>query len=305
MRKHFFILIAGVALASIAFGLWTGPERALGQPGDGKTTDRKADEEAIRKATDDLGAALSKGDAKQLANLWTEEGEYIAEKGMSIQGREALEKAYTEYFAKDPKAKVDLSIDSVRFVSRDSAIVEGHARSQKGDAKLPTSSRFSMLRVREGGAWPIALFREWPDEGTTLGDLDWLIGTWTAKTDGGEVKTTYEWDEAKKFIRCSFTIKHKENTIGGTQFIGKDPRTGDLRSWLFQKDGGFGEARWSWDGKRWILESTGVEADGDEITATNILTPINKDTFVWQSNNRTENGEETPNIPPVKVTRVK
>ena len=45
--------------------------------------------------------------------------------------------------------------------------------------------------------------------------------------------------------------------------------------------------------------------DGGELTATNLLTPIDKDTFTWQSTARTLDGESLPNIPPVKVTRVK
>jgi uncharacterized protein (TIGR02246 family) len=265
----------------------------------------KADEDTIRKAAADLSAAIEKGDAKALADLWTEEGEYIGGTGTAIHGRSAIEAAYAQNFAKDPRTKVELSIDSIRFVSRASAIVEGHAQSQKGKADQPGSSRFSMLLARENGNWLIALLREWPDEGITLRDMKWLIGTWTARTEGGEIHTTYEWDETKKFIRCRFTVKNKDNTVSGTQFIGRDPRTGNLRSWLFESEGGFGEAEWSWDGKRWIQDATGVQADGDELTATNILTPIDKDSFTWQSIDRTEDGEDMPNIPPVKVTRVK
>jgi uncharacterized protein (TIGR02246 family) len=267
--------------------------------------ERRSDDEAIRKASADLSAAIVKGDAKALAALWTEEGEYVGGDGTTIRGRAAIEQAYARHFAKDPRTKVELSIDSIRFVSRDSAIEEGHARSQKGKADQPSSSRYSVLRVREDGHWLIALLREWPDEGITLRDMDWLIGTWTAKTDGGEIRTTYEWEENKKFIRCRFAIKTKENPLSGTQLIGKDPRTGNLRSWLFESDGGFGEAEWSWDGKRWIQDATGVQEDGDAITATNILTPLDKDSFTWQSIDRTENGEDMPNIPPVKVTRLK
>lgn len=261
---------------------------------------RPADEDAIRKASGELRAAIEKGDAKAVAKLWTEEGEYISDHGTTIRGRSAIEAAYAQHFVKDPGSKVALSIDSIRFVSRDSAIVEGHAQSQK--AKTSSGSRYSALCVRENGNWLIASLRESPNEGVTLDDIDWLIGAWTAKTDGGEIRTTYEWDETKKFIRCRFTIKNKEGGVSGTQFIGRDPRTGNLRSWLFESEGGFGEAEWSWDGKRWIQEATGVQADGDEVTATNILTPIDKNSFTWQSIDRTENGDDVPSIPPVKVT---
>ena len=45
--------------------------------------------------------------------------------------------------------------------------------------------------------------------------------------------------------------------------------------------------------------------DGSELKATNLLTQVDKDSFTWQSNERTLDGEDLPNIPPVKVTRVK
>ena len=62
---------------------------------------------------------------------------------------------------------------------------------------------------------------------------------------------------------------------------------------------------WTRDGKKWVVEASGVEADGGELTARNILTPVDKDTFIWQSAERTLDGEELPDILPVKVTRVK
>ena len=41
------------------------------------------------------------------------------------------------------------------------------------------------------------------------------------------------------------------------------------------------------------------------MTATNILTPVDKDSFTWQSIDRTLDGKELPNIAPIKVTRAK
>jgi hypothetical protein len=151
----------------------------------------------------------------------------------------------------------------------------------------------------------MAVVREWPDEGATLKQLDWLIGSWIAKSEDGEVRTSYDWDEGNHFIRAHFTIKDKGRTISGTQRIGKDPRTGQVRSWLFGQDGGFGEATWSWDTRHWVIEATGVLEDGTEVTATNLLTPQGRDAFTWQSTNRTVNAAAAPDIPPVKVTRIK
>jgi len=139
----------------------------------------------------------------------------------------------------------------------------------------------------------------------TLRELDWLVGSWVAKADGTEVRSTYEWDQNKVFLRAQITIQEKERTVTATQTIARDPRSGGLRSWLFGSDGGFGEAAWTLDGQRWVQEATGTTADGSQMTATNILTPLDKDSFTWQSTDRALDGEALPNIAPVKVTRVK
>ena len=240
-----------------------------------------------------------------MAAFWTDGGEYHGGDGSIFRGREAIEDAYAKAFAKKAMLKAEATVESIRFLSNDTAVEEGYVRVQKGKSEQPASSRYSILYVREGGAWLMAVLREWPDEGVALRDLDWLIGSWSAKVEDTEVRSTYEWDESKKFIRVRATIKRKDRTVTLTEMIGKDPRTRALRSWLFESEGGFGDGVWTWDGKRWTIEATGVQADGSEMTATNILTRLDKDTFTWQSVERTLDGEESPNLPPVKVSRVK
>ena len=134
-----------------------------------------------------------------------------------------------------------------------------------------------------------------------------MIGDWEAKGGEVDVRTTYEWEDGKTFLRGRFTIKEKDKDapVTGTQLIGKDPRTGQLHSWLFESDGGFGEAVWTWDGKQWRLDAAGVESDGDETSAVNLLTPLDKDAFTWQSIGRKSGDESLPDIAPVKVTRVR
>src|SRR5262249_40498511 len=91
----------------------------------------------------------------------------------------------------------------------------------------------------------------------------------------------------------------------GMQMFGKDPVTGVLHSWTFEDEGGIGEATITRDGKKWVHTSSGATANGQELTATNILTPIDNDSFLWQTTGRTLDDDELPDLPPVKVTRVK
>jgi uncharacterized protein (TIGR02246 family) len=275
------------------------------QPKADEDQTRSADRKAIGQVSKDFVAAYNKADAQALARLWTAEGEYIVDDGTALRGRAAIEKAYQKFFAANPNLKLKERSESLRFVSRDTAIEEGYARTEKEKNNPVDTSRYSALYVREKGRWRLAVVREWPDEGVTLREVAWLIGTWTAKTKDGEVRTTYSWGLGKKFIQVRITIKEKDRTVTGTQFIARDPRTDQLRSWVFESEGGFGEAVWTLDGKRWVLEAGGVQADGSELSATNILTRTGRDAFTWQSVDRTVDGEEVPDLPPVKVTRVK
>ena len=102
-----------------------------------------------------------------------------------------------------------------------------------------------------------------------------------------------------------FTIRQKDRTLSGFQMIGIDPGSKELRSWTFESEGGFGEATWSRDGKKWVLDSAGRLTDGSTMAATNILTPLDQDSFTWQAVKRSIDGEEVDDLPPVKVTRVK
>ena len=318
MNKQVCLLAAGgVLVALVAFltnqgrsasqSTTAGPGQALPAKtvGDPRETIRAADEAAVRKATADFIKVVEKGDATAVAAAWTQEGEYIGDDGTTLRGRAAIEAAYAKIFAKSKKLKVEITVASIRFPSTDTAIEEGYAKSYKGDSERPTSARYSVLHVREGGRWLMAVLREWPDEGVSLRDLDWLIGTWQGKAEDNVVRTTYEWDANKNSIRCHITIKGTDRNISATQILLKDPRTGQLRSWLFDDEGGFGDGAWTRDGKRWVIAAAGVQADGGELTATNILTPLDRNTFTWQSTERTLDDEELPNVPPIKVRRVK
>ncbi len=266
---------------------------------------RPDDREALGKALNSFAAAFTKDDGKAVAAHWTGEGEYISNDGTTFRGRAELEKAYTEYFNKNPDNVMTVEVESIRFPSKDSAVAEGFMKLHRGKKKELVVSRCSFLFVREDGKWRIAIAREWRGDGLSLRDMEWLIGKWEAKRNGAVVATRYEWTANKSFIRCNFSITRNGKTTIGMQMIGKDPTTGLLRVWTFEDGGGIGEAAITRDGKKWIHTARGATADGSELTTTNILTPIDHDSFLWQAVDRTLDDEELPDLPPIKVTRVK
>jgi uncharacterized protein (TIGR02246 family) len=308
------LLCGGIALVAVWLALagresigQTAPAPATpaGAPAQKSAEDRPADRDGVRKALDGFVAAFQKGDGKAVAALWTAEGEYVGDDGTTVRGHAALAKDYAAFFAKNPGNSLEVEVEAIRFPSRDTAVVEGHFKLRLGKAKELVVSRCSFLYAREDGKWLVAIAREWPGDGLEVRDLEWLIGTWEAKRDGTTVTTRYEWTTNKTFIRCHFSITKDGQTNTGTQTIGKMPSTGGLHVWTFEDEGGIGDADVTRDGKKWMFAARGSTADGRVITATNIMTPIDADAFLWQAVERTVDGESQTDLPPIKVTRVK
>jgi uncharacterized protein (TIGR02246 family) len=324
MRHKVMIGLASVLLAALAAGLiilggnqlapavpQETPNARDGVKGDGEEPrdedkDRKADLEALRKAGQEFVQAFDKGDAKALAAFWTDGGVFHDESGQDLRGRAAIEKAYTDLFKEKPKSKLEIEVQSIHFPSRDTAVEDGVLRLKTTDPELPTSTRYSVLHVRQDGKWKVAIVREWGADEEKLEDVAWLVGNWAAKSKNREVENSYTWNEKKTLIRGRFIVKEGDRvTSSGTQTIGLDPQTGQLRSWIFEEDGGHGQSLWVRDGNRWVLDAAGVLSNGAEYTAVNVVTPINNDEFVWRSVERTLGDANLPDTDPIKLKRVK
>jgi uncharacterized protein (TIGR02246 family) len=267
--------------------------------------DRADDRAAIAAALGQLRTAFEAGDAKACAAVWTAEGEYIADGGVSFRGRSEVEKSYADLFARHPKPRLTAERQSLRFLSRDTAVEEGHFSVRLDATSAAVNNRYSLLFAREDGTWRVALLREWPAEGATIRDLDWLVGEWEAVREGVSVRVAYEWDLNKTVIRGRYTVSRDGEAAGGLQLLAKDPVAGVLTCWTFDGTGGVGTAVWLRDGNKWTIEAEGADADGVPHTATNVLVKVSDDAYTWQSTARTTSGEPQPDLPPVRVTRVK
>jgi uncharacterized protein (TIGR02246 family) len=286
--------------AAIGATLLLGPALMLAR-GDDKEPDRAADQAAVRVRTQEFLKALAKGDAKEVAAFWTTTGEY-ARGDLTIRGRVNIEKAYAEHLKKKQPGTVTVEGESIRFLSDDTAVQEGVFVVKRPNPAETTRSQFSALFVRSGGKWYFGLVRESP-EAPSLQELAWLVGSWTYPSDGAETRMVVEWTEGKKYLLCRTTRKQDDETTTATQILAVHPATGAIQSWTFESDGSLGEAVWSRHDKGWTAKVTSVTADGDKVRATTILTPIDENTFTFQSTERTVDGEKVADVGPIKVTR--
>jgi len=294
-----------VAGAAILLGPLLGQSLSHAQ-GTAASDARAKDRGAIAGVMQGLAKSFEGRDAKGLVAHWTTEGEYSNDRGVEVQGREALEKAFAALFEKTPEVTAKLKSTEVRFLSADTAIDEGTIVIQRGAAEATTNADYTALLVREGGNWLVAQLSDEANDDVSIEDLAWLIGDWKTKGDEEvDISTTYSWDDNKKFIHVKFTRAEKELKISGTQIIGVNPATGQLHTWTFETDGGVGEANWNRDGNHWTLDAGGMLADGTTIVETNVIRRVGNDLFTWQSIGRALDGEPLPDLSPVQVSRVK
>jgi uncharacterized protein (TIGR02246 family) len=308
--KPVLLAVGLVALvAVVAWGKFQQPAGGVAEQPKAESAAPAADDAAVRQIGRQFEEAFNKKDAKAMAALWTEGGELTDVDGTVVRGRAALEKMYAESFAAYPKGTGKFDTAEVRALGKNLITAEGTIRFTATEGKKPVETRYSAMFVRDGDRWLTATVREWyPDtpEPDKLTDLAWLVGDWDAKQGDREVRTTYAWGDEKAFIVCTFKVTEKGQVVAsGTEIIAKDPSSGQLRGWLFDRSGTLAEATYSRDGEKWVAEITGTTADGTDVEATNAFVPSGTDAFSWVSIDRSAGGQPLPNVAPLKVTRVK
>jgi uncharacterized protein (TIGR02246 family) len=256
-------------------------------------------------------AAFNKGDAKAVAAFWTKDATYVDQVGHEYNGRAAIQKRYEKVFAARKGAKLAIHITATKMVSPEVILHDGLTEVTPADGGPPTTARFSAVLVKKDGAWYLQSVRDSVaaplSNADHLEDLEWLIGEWTGESEKGEsASATFNWAENQNFIVSEFaTTLNGIPVHGGTQWIGWDAIDKRIRSWSFYSGGGFGEAVWTKDSKKWSIKTTARMPDGKKVSATNVVTKMDDDHMTWQMTRLTVDGKSLPDLKPVKMKRVK
>ena len=275
-----------------------------GQPGE-----PSGDEAAIRKADEAYVKAFNKHDAKALANAWSPEAVYLSRvTGDEVVGRAAIAEQFTALFKDQPEVKLDLSVESIQFVSPNVAVEHGIAKTlaPKG---APEEIAYSAVFVRREGQWLLDRVTDTAKQGVPsnyekLKPLEWMIGHWVDKDDKVNIETECQWTKNRSFINRSFTVSAEgQIDVSGMQIIGWDPVAKAIRSWTFDSDGGIAEATWTLKKDRWFIQNKGVLADGRKASMVNVIKQIDQNSFTWQTVERTVGGELLPNVNEVLIVR--
>jgi uncharacterized protein (TIGR02246 family) len=306
MRRTILILglaVAGINAASVSTAQ---PAQRVVPAVSALQPAQQQDEQAIRLIAAAFAKSYNAKDAKTLAAMFTAEAEIVNEEGIAFQGRENIEKVFTALFNEHPKGKMEISIKSVRFVSPTTAIEDGTSTVTEEANEPPERSRYMVVHVKQDGKWQMASARDLSDEANSSEDqlqqIGWLIGDWVDESPDALVVTSYSWADKHQYILSDFTIQAGGNpAMMGTQRIGWDPLTKQIRSWVFDSQGGFAEGAWTREGKRWIVKMIGVTRDGKPASSTNIYTFVSKDRMTWQSRDRLIGGDRMPDVEEIPI----
>ncbi len=277
-----------------------------------KTSDAAStapDDKAIRATADEFVKAFNAGDAKTIGAQWAEEAEYVDDSGQEFHGRKEIEAEYAQLFKDHPGATVALTIESIRFLGPDIAVEKGIAKVTLPKAEHGTGARYNVTHARRGGKWLMVVGRDSPYVPAANEDylkgLEWMIGDWKPDGKGLGLEVKSEWMAQRNFIKNSYLISTDgKQALSGAQLIGWNPRLGKIVAWHFDANGGFGDDVWTKSGSKWVIEAKGIFRDGSGSSAVNIITPIDANSFTWQSVRRTLDGVSLPDVGPVKLVRV-
>lgn len=269
-----------------------------------------ADEAAIRANVEKYVESYNRRDSKTMASMWSPEAVYTnPQTGEGIVGQEAISKQFNYEFAGAEDAKLVVVVDSIEFVSPNVAIEKGSATVSYSEHP-PEKTVYTAIHVKRDGKWLLdrvteSAVPEPPHSNhEQLKELEWMIGSWIDEDEAASIRTDCEWTKNKNFITRAFVaVVGGHVDVSGMQVVGWDPAAKQIRSWVFDSEGGFGEGTWTKKDNQWFITSKGTLPDGRKSSAVQIITMLDDDSYTWQSTDRQADGEILPNVEEVMIVR--
>lgn len=320
-RASYLVVAGGVLLGLVLFmdgTAWSTCRRFFAQPvvveaaeqAQPKKAAGKDDaaKEAVMANVRAFTEAYNRRDIKSILGLFAEDCNLTEADGTTLNGLKALEKDLTESFKTDPDSRLSISVDALQVVSPDVIIEEGKTTFFPDGKTLAAETDYQATHVKREGRWRITRVRSFNrvvlSPYDSLRELEWLIGDWVNEDEDSVVEASYRWDTNKAFLLNDFSIRVKgKKVLTGTQRIGRDPLTKQLKAWVFDSEGGYAESLWSSVDDVWVIKAKGVRSDGKVVTVTNQLTQLTKDRFRFDAADRVVGDERLPNVSIISVRR--
>lgn len=265
------------------------------------------DLQAIRAQSEAFVAAFNEHDPAKIAEMWTQDAQYVDEAGKRFVGRDQIKKAYADFFSASPDSKIRVEIDSLAQVSPTVVIEDGRSLA----SAVPESTgviAYTAVHVKSDDRWQMASVRDtWvpaPPAASSAADLQWLIGSWVAEEHGVKVESDFAWIADKRFIQRTYTItSHDGSTSSGVQMIGWNPYLSQVQSWDFSPDGGHAVGQWYPTESGWVAEMKGTTGGGIPTSSLVWYERLDDNAYAWQSAQRFVGDRALPDTDEVVVKR--
>jgi uncharacterized protein (TIGR02246 family) len=257
--------------------------------------------EAIRKAGAAYVKAIEDGNRETMLAAWAEDGDYIDATGRSANARELIRHELTEGSG-GRRGGRGVTVDRIRLITPEVAVEDGSMESGSEPGGPALRSRYTAIWQKRDGRWLLNSLREsmvpLPPRNTRLQELAWLLGEFAGHADDGSlVVSSAVFSPDGNYILRDLSVTFPDRSVRSlNQRIGWDPISGSFKSWTFDADGSYGEGGWKRQGGSWIVNTSGVSANGKRNLATNIYSRISADEFVLESVGATEEGVLRPDI---------
>jgi uncharacterized protein (TIGR02246 family) len=267
-------------------------------------------EKAVRETLVAYVEAYNKKDPARIVELFTQDGTLVDSDNVATRGREAIAQEFTDAFAEPSTYTLDGKTERIRLITPDVAQAEGVSR-LVSPKEATIANRFVALLARQGDTWKIAEIRDYPapvdsvPPNERLKELEWMVGEWVDESEDAQVTTTVRWGQGKGYLVRDYSVQVKgEPTTSGLMVIAWDPQSEQIKSWIFNADGGRGEACWTRaTDNQWVVKAHGSTGAGRPTSATQVITLVNKDAIRTSSIDRIVGGEIADNIEDVIMVR--
>jgi uncharacterized protein (TIGR02246 family) len=267
-------------------------------------------EAAVRERIAAFNKAYNTRNAAAVAEFFADDATIVDEDGGVVKGQAAIGQQFAAGFAQPLKHTLEVTVDSVRFITGDVAQVEGVSK-QTAPNEPSIVNKFVTLLVKKANVWKLAEIRDLPapDEDIApadrLKELEWMIGEWVDQNGDQKIHSTIRWGDNNAYIVRTTTAQvGNEKPSSSLMILGWDPKTSQLRSWLFDSQGGHGEAVWTRaSDNQWMIRAEGVSHSGSPNSATQVVTIVNKDAVKTSSVDRIIGGEVQPDIDEILMVR--
>ena len=172
-------------------------------------------------------------------------------------------------------------------------------RESEQPAQRESLRRYTVLYIKQDGHWLYSSVREEFPHSVAhhehLKSLELLTGEWVEQSSDSTVYVSCRWSPEKNFLLRDFTVHVQGRPVMTVnERIGWDPLTRQVKSWVFDSEGGYSDALWTRKGNEWLIRSTGVLPDGRSASSTHLLTSTGPNSMRWSSTDRTLGDQSIP-----------